>query len=30
MNINPQSVYNLIFGALRVMKEQMSVKAYAC
>jgi RNA polymerase sigma factor (sigma-70 family) len=30
MNINPQSVYNLIFGALRVMKEHMSSKAYAC
>ena len=30
MNINPQSVYNLIFGALRVMKEQMTMRAYAC
>jgi RNA polymerase sigma factor (sigma-70 family) len=30
MNINPQSVYNLIFGALRVMKEHMTSKAYAC
>jgi RNA polymerase sigma factor (sigma-70 family) len=30
MKINPQSVYNLIFGALRVMKEQMTVRAYAC
>lgn len=24
MNINPQSVYNLIFGALRVLKEHIS------
>jgi RNA polymerase sigma factor (sigma-70 family) len=30
MNINPQSVYNLLFGALRVMKDQMTRKAYAC
>ena len=30
MKINPQSVYNLLFGALRVMKEQMTMKAYAC
>ncbi|MFD3292840.1 sigma-70 family RNA polymerase sigma factor [Aquirufa sp. KTFRIE-69F] len=30
MNINTQSVYNLIFGALRVMKEQMSMRAFAC
>lgn len=30
MNINPQSVYNLLFGALRVMKEQMTRKACAC
>jgi RNA polymerase sigma factor (sigma-70 family) len=29
MNINPQSVYNLIFGALRVMKEHMTSRAYA-
>jgi len=30
MNINPQSVYNLLFGALRVMKDQMTRSAYAC
>jgi RNA polymerase sigma factor (sigma-70 family) len=30
MKINPQSVYNLLFGALRVMKDQMTRKAYAC
>ena len=30
MKINTQSVYNLIFGALRVMKEHMTTKAYAC
>jgi RNA polymerase sigma factor (sigma-70 family) len=29
MRINPQSVYNLIFGALRVMKEGMQVQAMA-
>jgi RNA polymerase sigma factor (sigma-70 family) len=29
MRINPQSVYNLIFGALRVMKEGMQVQALA-
>jgi DNA-directed RNA polymerase specialized sigma24 family protein len=29
MKINTQSVYNLIFGALRVMKEHMTTKAYA-
>lgn len=29
MKINTQSVYNLIFGALRVMKDHMSVKVYA-
>jgi RNA polymerase sigma factor (sigma-70 family) len=29
MRINPQSVYNLIFGALRVMKERMQVQALA-
>ena len=29
MRINPQSVYNLIFGALRVMKEQMQMQAIA-
>ncbi len=29
MRINPQSVYNLIFGALRVMKERMQLQALA-
>ncbi len=29
MRINPQSVYNLIFGGLRVMKEGLQVKALA-
>lgn len=29
MRINPQSVYNLIFGALRVMKDGMQMKALA-
>lgn len=29
MRINPQSVYNLIFGALRVMKDRMQVHALA-
>jgi RNA polymerase sigma factor (sigma-70 family) len=29
MQINPQSVYNLIFGALRVMKDRMQVQALA-
>ncbi len=29
MRINPQSVYNLIFGALRVMKDRMQVQALA-
>ena len=29
MCINPQSVYNLIFGALRVMKDGMQMKALA-
>jgi RNA polymerase sigma factor (sigma-70 family) len=29
MRINPQSVYNLIFGALRVMKEGMQLQAMA-
>ena len=29
MRINPQSVYNLIFGALRVMKDEMQVQALA-
>jgi RNA polymerase sigma factor (sigma-70 family) len=29
MRINPQSVYNLIFGALRVMKEGMQLQALA-
>ena len=29
MCINPQSVYNLIFGALRVMKEGMQLQALA-
>ena len=29
MRINPQSVYNLIFGALRVMKEEMQMQAIA-
>lgn len=29
MRINPQSVYNLIFGALRVMKDGMQTKALA-
>ena len=29
MNINPQSVYNLLFGALRVMKEHMTSRVYA-
>jgi len=29
MNINPQSVYNLLFGALRVMKDHMTKKEYA-
>jgi len=29
MNINPQSVYNLIFGALRVMKEHMNSRVFA-
>jgi DNA-directed RNA polymerase specialized sigma24 family protein len=29
MNINPQSVYNLLFGALKVMKDHMTVKEYA-
>lgn len=29
MRINPQSVYNLIFGGLRVMKDSLQVKALA-
>jgi RNA polymerase sigma factor (sigma-70 family) len=29
MRINPQSVYNLIFGGLRVMKDGLQVKALA-
>lgn len=29
MKINPQSVYNLLFGALRVMKDQMTRSVYA-
>ena len=29
MQINPQSVYNLIFGALRVMKDRMQMQALA-
>lgn len=29
MRINPQSVYNLIFGGLRVMKDGLQVKAMA-
>lgn len=29
MRINPQSVYNLIFGALRVMKDRMQMQALA-
>lgn len=28
MNINPQSVYNLVFGALRVLKEQLKQKSF--
>jgi RNA polymerase sigma factor (sigma-70 family) len=29
MRINPQSVYNLIFGGLRVMKDGLQIKALA-